>query len=160
MSSEKLYMGIDQSLTKTGIVVSDSEGVLKYNFLIKTDNKKDMVYRLLFIVSRIYIIITSLNISSPVFIEGLSNRSLSSRRNELAALFYLIVSSLYILGIEYLQFAPKSMKLRITGNGNASKEEVRDTLNKRFNTNIKKLDISDAYGILISGLEEIGIIKK
>ena len=61
------------------------------------------------------------------------------------------------MGLEIFEYSPKKIKLAITGNGNASKEQVCAMLESRLNVKIDKkhLDASDALGVAICHAQQI-----
>jgi len=55
-------------------------------------------------------------------------------------------------GLSFTEYAPKKIKLAVTGNGNASKEQVAKMLEKILNIDHKKgieLDATDALGVAL-----------
>ena len=63
------------------------------------------------------------------------------------------------MGLRIHEYAPKKIKMAITGNGNASKEQVAAMLESRMNIKLdtKYLDASDALAAAVTHLQRIGI---
>ena len=61
------------------------------------------------------------------------------------------------MGLEIFEYSPKKIKLAITGNGNASKEQVCAMLEQRLKINLdkKNLDASDALGAAICHAQQL-----
>ena len=56
---------------------------------------------------------------------------------------------------DVLEIPPNTVKKYVTGNGRASKEEVRKVVNARYDLSIKSMDQSDAIAIGLTGLSKI-----
>ncbi len=61
------------------------------------------------------------------------------------------------MGLEIHEYAPKKIKMAITGNGNASKEQVAAMLESRMNIRLdaKHLDASDALAAAVCHLQRL-----
>ena len=61
------------------------------------------------------------------------------------------------MGVDIYEYSPKKIKLAITGNGNASKEQVAFMLQARMNIKIdqKYLDATDALGAAVCHLQQL-----
>lgn len=65
------------------------------------------------------------------------------------------------MGLSIEEYAPKKVKLSITGNGNASKEQVASMLENILKIKIesKYLDSTDALGVAVCHFNQKGIIQ-
>ncbi|MBK8818514.1 MAG: crossover junction endodeoxyribonuclease RuvC [Saprospiraceae bacterium] len=65
------------------------------------------------------------------------------------------------MGLSIEEYAPKKVKLSITGNGNASKEQVASMLENILKIKIesKYLDATDALGVAVCHFNQKGIIQ-
>ena len=63
------------------------------------------------------------------------------------------------MGLRIHEYAPKKIKMAVTGNGNASKEQVAAMLESRMNIKIdlKWLDATDAVAVAVCHYQQIGI---
>lgn len=63
------------------------------------------------------------------------------------------------MGVEIFEYSPKKIKMSITGNGNASKEQVSSMLEKRMNIviNEKFMDASDALGAAVCHYQQLSM---
>lgn len=142
--SDNIYMGIDQSLNGTGIVIyNKNEDKVLFSTTLSSEKTKlsdekngaPIELRLIYIIDSIAEIIKKFNVQ-VVGIEGLAFNSSGSRSGksyssgnsnssrQLSGLFFGIMCLLYREGLKYFVIAPKSVKLVATGSGNASKEEM------------------------------------
>ena len=156
----KLYMGIDQSYTSTGLVVLNDEcDLIAYN-LIET-RPKDFVspfLRARMITDKILDYAEKI---SPDFrnlkvgIEGLPYSSRSNVTRTLAGLQFAIVTAFPIEMIEEIEVYPPTMiKKLATGSGKANKEDMFNALPPPVKEEFKELpktrgryDATDAYFI-------------
>lgn len=159
-SEYKILVGIDQSLTHTGIVINDS-GEIIYAAGITTDTKDSSIEeRIYFIRLRVK---EALEKYSPDFvsIEGLAYGVASNNGRLLAGVFFNILSLLIELNIPYQVVNPKTLKKLATGHGSADKLLMRTSvdeysldklvlLTKLKATSKKFEDIIDAYWLSIS----------
>ncbi len=65
------------------------------------------------------------------------------------------------MGLSIEEYAPKKVKLSITGNGNASKEQVASMLENILKIKIesKYLDSTDALGVAVCHFNQKGLIQ-
>lgn len=54
----------------------------------------------------------------------------------------------YKKGTPLLAIPPTTLKKMTTGSGKATKHQVRESVNKHYNTNVRNLNASDALGLL------------
>lgn len=69
----------------------------------------------------------------------------------LAVFAWLIRSRCYATHVPVLEIPHTSVYLEVVGKGNAKKEEVKDSLESRFQEKFPSTDISDAVAIAIAG---------
>lgn len=151
-----MFIGIDLSLTGTGLVFLDKKGnVMK---LIKSKppkikNPTTELERLMSIRDQIEIKKAKL-----VAIEGIAFMTRNSTStSQLSALNYMVRERLYKLGIPFVIVAPTSLKKFVTGKGNSGKDIVMLEAYKRWNVSITDNNICDAYGL--AKIAEALIIK-
>lgn len=148
--------GIDQSLTKTGIVIydCDSDVMIHYEIIETKLNKADALdsyKRVNEIASRIEFLCDLYSVES-VRIEGLSYGSVGQATRTLAGLHYVIVDRLMRASIDVAVIAPTQLKKAATGSGRADKQQMLDAVSKIDRDEFEKIgktkgrfDLADAY---------------
>lgn len=155
----QFIIGLDLSLTSTGIGV--------YSFLedtvstetVKTTNKCSYMERYKFILDRLQEIDHFLLPSSIYFIEGYSFGSFgkSSSMSNIIELSGIIKYDLTWRGRDYIDVPPTILKKFITGKGNAKKEDIKLALYKKYQKEFKNSDEADAYALTMFGLKYLAI---
>lgn len=147
--------GIDQSLTKTGVVIFDNDfQVMIHHEVIETKLNKvdalDSFKRVAEIASRIEFLCNFYSVSS-VRIEGLSYGSLGQATRTLAGLHYVIVDRLMHASIDVAVIAPTALKKAATGSGRADKQMMLDACPSdvceqlsKFGKTKERFDLADA----------------
>lgn len=171
-------MGLDQSLTSTGVVIADISTNLRTSEphieievkeAIKTekvleDYIPDTLFRGTIIANRLLALIAANNVQAICF-ESLSLGSKGNATRTLPMLLGIILAKLsdecFVKGIKTYHVAPKSLKKLATGNGNAGKKEMYAQLEvadpelhqwlDNQPINIGRYDIVDAYFLMKEG---------
>lgn len=141
-------MGIDPSITSTGIVIIDCEAKIIDKHLIKTKPEKypEIEPRFLYIVDVVGSIIKKYNGNiCGVCIEGISYNSKGQSSYELATLNYLIRIWLFQNSIQFITIAPTQLKKFVTGNGQCKKNLMLLQTFKKFGEEMDDDNICDAY---------------
>lgn len=165
----RVILGIDQSLTSTGVCVTqalnDEEYDIMYTGALSTvptgaEGYADVIARANDIADRLENIVDLYGVNE-ISIEGLSFGSVGDATRNLAILFGIICSRLNIT--EPYTVAPTSLKKFATGNGRAGKKEMLDSIiNKDYKLHTElckmtikagKYDIADAYWLAMHKLE-------
>lgn len=149
-----IIMGIDQSLTCTGVAIIEGDTVLcTEGIRTKKDPDLDIVVdtvrRAKIIMSRIIELITIYDVDK-VIVEGLSYASIGSSTRDLAILLGVITGR---FNNTPTIVPPKVLKKYATGSGNADKDKMLEAIpnqalkDKLKNTPIAqgRFDIADAY---------------
>lgn len=186
-SNEDFYiegLGIDQGYANCGVAVlrlypnrlSNNVEILKIT-TIKTSSSEDMNKRLEKIYNFIVEIMNTYSIQvigcEKLFVNnpmktGNPKADFFKTRNKSASIvntsfvtgIVFLISALY--GINIYEFAPTSVKKRVTDNGKATKEELAQVINNIASSqgvSIKTDHESDAIGIGISAIKESLEIK-
>lgn len=156
-----IIMGIDQSLTGSGITVFDGEH--QYYYLISTSKTKntkaptiDYTRRLIEMTNEIEDLIIK---HSPKYIamEGMSFGARGAAIFDLGGLSHLLRAMFVRQGVEFVIIPPKTIKKYFTGSGNANKLEMIEEAMRRgadipFFKTIQKQkvfddNVSDSYAI-------------
>lgn len=149
-----VYVGIDQSMTSTGVAVLE-DGVISV-YRIKTDTKDGSSYaRISFIWKTLKRLLKENHAKFDqefVFcIEGYSMGSKGSRVYTLGELGgYLRLQLLRTYKTPLLEVPPSTFKKFFTGHGGADKSKVVETLRDKYQLIITNHDEADAAGLCIS----------
>lgn len=155
-----MILGIDQSLTHTGLCIVNKDNQIINALGIKTDNKNKTQYeRIAYIANEIEKVILDYKIEK-INIEGLAFGVKGMTLQILAGLQYTILFIANKLNIEYEIIPPKTLKKKATGKGNATKKEMSEVIDililiklselSEYKINSKLMeDIVDAYHLAI-----------
>lgn len=158
-----ISLGIDPSLTATGIVILN-DGKLLEKILIKTKPSEQRtalneLKRLMQIVKRIEGVIKK-NKIEMVAMEGLSYGARNtSALIQLSGLNYLIRELLHNNDIPFTIVAPTTLKKFICGKGNGGKDVLMMETYKRYGVTLSDNNLCDAYGLAKIAEALIGDIK-
>lgn len=154
-------VGIDQSLTNTGLVMLDTGGGYEYR-LITSDTTKNTEDRCQYIAAKVRAFCEDYE-PDVMVIEGLSFGSQTNATRDLAKLQGIInifLRNSVILCSYPKSVAPASLKKFATDNGKAKKEEMFENLPKHFRdvfSSVPKTkgryDLTDAYFLAQWGLK-------
>ena len=150
---EMFFVGIDHSLTGTGVVVLNQDGKIEEQKLIKTGPGDSDEKRMITILDNLAFIPKMLRLKT-VYIEGPSFASHGQAVLQMGALHYLIRIFLFRKKIKYNIIAPGTLKKFISGNGNAKKEHMLLNIYKKWDIEFFDNNIADAYGLARMALEE------
>ena len=148
----KTIMGIDQSLTSTGIVIVNGIDVIHSEVIcsIKTDN----TYKRITDISIRCLDLANKFKPNDIVIEGLAFGSFGKATRDLAGLHFVIASLLLLNQHKVHVIPPTQLKKLATGHGKASKKDMYASLpshikdyfvNKKFKTTSGLYDVTDAY---------------
>lgn len=150
------YIGIDPSLTGTGIVCLNKDGELEDSRLIKTVPAQVIEERLIIINRTIQELLDKYQIrytdgykhEALVYIEGPSFGARGNAILQLAGLHFLLRISLYKrFDLKYEIIAPTSLKKFVTGKGNSKKELMLLEVYKRWGVEFKNNNLADGFGL-------------
>ena len=148
----KVWVGIDLSLTGTGLVFLDESGEIVKKKLIKTGPKDIIEVRILYILKEISMELKDLDIFQ-INIEGLSFGSRGQSMLELGGLHYYVKINLFRRGYNYKTTPPTTLKKHITGKGTAKKELMLLKIYKKYGIEFTDNNIADAYALARYGME-------
>lgn len=147
-------LGIDPSLSSTGICLMSEDGQVIDSLAIKTD--KVGPERLSFF-RQSFINLISMRPGIRVFIEGYSFGS-GGKRESMAELGGVIRLTLYDQAIKFIEVPPKTLKKFATGNGNADKIQMGVQLMKEYGLEYPTSDQTDAFWLCQFGRAYHGLI--
>ncbi len=166
-----IILGIDPGLQKVGWGIietqlknDDSHGMNQPLFqhitsgLIKTNTKDSLNQRIWFIFQEINSLLNKYKVASIAIENTYVNENAQSSLKLSHARAAIILASM-THGINPAEYQAKTIKKTITGNGNATKEQVVYMLKHSLNNlpeEMESLDVSDALAIAIChGFQEI-----
>lgn len=142
-------LGLDLSLTKTGVVVLENNKIL-YSDIIKSqpsgDKPIDELIRLVLISAKATEVINKYN-PNIVVIENLAFLAQGTSLTQLAGLSYMVRAYLADRRIPFIMVAPTSLKKFITGSGKGEKDTMMLEVYKRYGVSIPENNINDAFGL-------------
>ena len=144
-------VGIDPSLRATGLALPDGELLT-----IKTpacSTLDDRIERIRHIVGQV---IARVRIGALVVIEGPAFGMNNNATHELAGLWWELVVRLAESGNQVAVLSPGQLKKFATGNGRATKPDMRMALYKHTGIDVRSDDEVDAYWLRQAGLVRIG----
>jgi crossover junction endodeoxyribonuclease RuvC len=152
---EQVFIGIDQSLTKTGIVILKNKSMeMLYSGLIESEPKKGIepIYRMLEIKESLRKIIQQYK---PVqgIIEGFGFSSRGRSIFDLGGLGYIIRELFVEENIFLLVIAPATLKKYVTNKGNCKKDLMLLNVYKRWGVEFNDNNLADAYGLARIGID-------
>ena len=147
----KYFVGVDLSLSETGLVVLDKTFKILQQELIATYPTTNIESRILEIKDRLT---KFFNKDSIIYLEGLSFGSRGQSMLELAGLHYLIRAHLYQSNFYYKPIPPTTVKKFITGKGNCKKELMLLKVYKKFGIEFNNNNLCDAYSLARLAAEE------
>ena len=139
-----IFVGLDLSLTSSGVITYSPEDGIIVNKIIVTKLPKTMEERFEIILDELSFISTIEN-RQGVYIEGLSHGSVSSKKAELAAAHYIVRYQLYQQKIPFKVIPPNSLKKFATGKGRVKKNLMLLHCYKKFGEEFESDDLCDAY---------------
>ena len=145
-----MFLGIDPSLTGTGIILLDKDGRIIEERLIKSKSRGKEVIpeleRMLDIIDDIFNCAMFFSDIDIVCIEGLAFMARNtSALVQLGYLNYKIREKLYNRDIKFYIIAPTSLKKYACGKGNAKKDLVLLDVYKRWNVSFDDDNLADAF---------------
>ncbi len=153
----KYFVGLDLSLTGTGLVILNEKGKMIKHELIKSKKTGDKpsleLDRIMEIRAKIFNSIDSVVKDEDycyVAIEGVAygvNKTTSLI--QLAALNYMVREWLSYNEWEFVIVAPTSLKKYITGKGNIHKEMMLMETQKKYKISFEDNNTCDAFGLAI-----------
>lgn len=149
-----IVMGIDPSLTSTGVVVLENGNLILHETL---EVKEKGIARLLTLQN---ILQNKLQLFSPslVVVEGYAFAR-SNQAHQMGELGGMIRMLLTQKQVPWLEVAPSQAKKFATGKGNAAKELILMNVLKRWGVEFDSSDEADAFVLAKIGQAVLGDIK-
>ncbi len=158
-----VYLGIDQSLTCTGVCVLDQDLNILKAATISSPNSMDEFDRASYIAAVILTYIQSFN-PTHVILEGLAFGSSGDATRKLAGLQFVIVTQIRsYCDIPISIVAPTTLKKFATGSGKSKKpvmlehvpSEAKQILTSHFKKTKGLYDVVDAYFLASYGKSKL-----
>ena len=146
-------IGIDPSMTSTGVAICDEHGDVDGWRVIKTKKTGDLpideLKRLIDIVIQIEMF--CIEYQSRVKLIVIESLAMSSRNSsaltQLSGLNYMIRERLYKRGFKFIMVAPGTLKKFATGKGNCPKGLMMLEVYKKYGVTITDDNAADAYAL-------------
>lgn len=151
MRTPKKIVGLDLSLTSTGVVVYNFETQVADATAVRTYSKQSYMHRYNHILNEVKK--ATLGGNTVFFIEGYSfgSFSKSTAMSNLIELGGIIRFYLWGEGVSFIVVPPTLLKKFVTGKGNAKKEDIKLGIYKRYACEFETSDEADAYGLMAMG---------
>lgn len=149
-------LGIDQSLTSTGLIVLNDKVEIVHQELVETKVKDfDLeIERLIHIKNKVWVIAKQFNIEKA-YMEGFSFKSKGHSLFQLGGIGYLIRELFYDKKIPLFIVEPTKLKKFVTGKGQCKKELILLKVFKKWGIEFDSNDLADAYSLARYGLENL-----
>jgi len=151
-----IIIGIDPSLSSTGICTMDETGKLLFTVAINSNHTS--MERLCEIKKQIFDVVSSYTHNKRmVFIEGYSFGSMNGREalGELGGMIRLL---LYECGIEYVDVPPTTLKKYVLGVGKGDKVAMAIGVIKAWGVDFPTTDQTDAFALAMFGRGYLGLV--
>lgn len=155
IKQEKYYVGLDLSLTGTGLIVLNQDQKIIEQKLISTKSNMEIEERIMKIWDEIKFIENIIHRES-IGIEGISYGSSKNPIifSELVALNFYVRIKLKENNINPIIIAPTSLKKFVTGKGNIKKELMLKEIFKRWGADFNDNNLADAYALAMFVLDK------
>lgn len=143
-----ITIGIDSSLTGTGLVVLDDDKIVEQRLIISKPTGKDPLSEMLRIMTIVEDIENSIIMFKPKLatMEGIAMGARGAI-TQLSGLNYLIRRMLVAHGVSFVIVAPTSLKKFVTGKGIGPKDVMMLEVYKKYGVSIPENNICDAFGL-------------
>jgi len=140
------FVGLDLSLTSSGLVVISEDYTILLQKLISSPTKESIEYRISYIANQIF---SEIKQYEPhiICIEGLSFSSKGQATLDLAGLNLYIRTCLYKESKKFYVITPTVLKKYVTGTGKAKKELMLLKVYKKFGVEFESSDLCDSYSL-------------
>lgn len=149
-----MIVGIDPSLTGTGVVILDDGGYMVTQKLIATSLKDCIEKRFDSIISDIKNLFFDNGTDYKIYIEGISFNSKGNNLAQICGLHYFIRWNLWLHKYQVKVVPPKTLKKHITGTGNGKKNLMLLKVYKKWGIEFDDDNLADAYGLARMGYDE------
>ena len=149
------FVGLDLSLTSSGLVILAEDCSILSQKLISSPTKESIEYRISYIASQIF---SEIKQYEPhiICIEGLSFSSSGRAGLDLAGLNFYIRICLFNESEKFYVIPPTVLKKFVTGSGKAKKELMLLKVYKKFGVEFGSSDLADAYCLAKYGIDNYG----
>jgi Holliday junction resolvasome RuvABC endonuclease subunit len=152
-------VGVDLSLTSTGIAVIDGPNVATFRIQskgTKVDTVADRAQRIIDITGRIMECIPS-NVAMVVLEAPSYGQQRQAGEHLRAGLWWYLATRLHLEGHRVVEVPPANLKRYATGKGNSPKDQVLAAVIRRYpNVDVTGNDIADALVLAAMGMRHLG----
>ena len=148
------YIGIDLSLTATGVIMLNEKSEVILSKLISTKSTESIELRIDKIGNEIIKIIQESSTNSITYIENLSFGSKGDAYAQLCGLHYYVRILMNNKNLIYKVISPTTLKKFITGKGNIKKNLMLLQIYKKFGIEFDNDNLADSFGLAMMAYEE------
>lgn len=147
---------LDLSLNSTGIAIFTNKGALVEYTSVDTTKESTISKKLVKIANQYKIFMKKYPVNKIIIEQGFTRYNISTQM-----IFRCVGVTNYIFSdYEQISIPASTVKKIITGKGNATKDEVKDSILKIYpNIKCRNFDESDAISVGIAYFKREGIIK-
>jgi Holliday junction resolvasome RuvABC endonuclease subunit len=155
-----IVMGLDLSLTGTGVVAVDNNWRIVEKRLITSSPKEENTPRLAKIALSIHLCVGKILpdlviIEGPAF--GIGKTTSMFQLGELAG---IVKRDLFIANYPFIIVPPTVLKKFVTGKGNAKKDLMLLAIHKKFGEDFEDDNLADAYALARYGFQFLNPVIK
>jgi len=159
-----IAIGIDPGLAKTGyavVEVSDKRGIAREWNIFSTDPKDSMPRRLQKIYENFEKFFKKWDARILILEDVYVLPKYPKAALQLGAVRGVLTLAATIEGMEIIELKPTEVKMALTGNGRANKDQVERAVRKVFmvKDKIKSEHASDALALALVGLSRAGVVR-
>jgi len=141
-----MFLGIDQSLRSTGLVILPEAGNQALELRVIQPKKLSGAARLRYLRDGVRDIMIRYTSTQHACLEGYSLHSVN-RSFDLGEVGGILRLCLYDMGLSFTVVPPTTLKKFASGRGTADKEDMRRGVNQRWQVDIPQDDACDAYAL-------------
>jgi crossover junction endodeoxyribonuclease RuvC len=142
-----IYLGIDASLTCTGLALLNKKELVTWNLKPKVKGVERLAY---FNIELMALFMDNDNIDL-VCVEGYAHGK-QFRAHQIGELGGVIRLKLHNFAVPFVEIPPKSLKKFVTGAGTGEKSDIKLHLYKRWGFTIEQEDEADAAGCALAAM--------
>jgi crossover junction endodeoxyribonuclease RuvC len=142
-----MYLGIDQSLRSSGVAVVGADQQVLYVGTVTPEKKLKGAPRLACIRDALRDVIKTHPRICFASLEGYAYDVGAGRVFELGEVGAIVKMVLYDANIPFVVVPPASLKKYVSGEGSATKEQMRAAVLKKWGMDFPQDDVCDAFGL-------------
>lgn len=154
VDDNKLFVGLDPSITGTGLIILDRKENIVEQKLFSCKDANGVTEKELIKYEKEISFIPNIAGLEAVYIEGPAYQATGQRILQMGAIHFITRVLLFKRKVNFKVIAPKSLKKFVANNGNAKKELMLLKTYKRWGVEFTDNNLCDAYGLARLALED------